>query len=259
MKNLVYLFMFTVLALPAHAEEFDGLVSQGDEQYSRFENGEALESYKKAYAINPCSYDALMKVTRAYIDSGEDIEPKKSKELKLKKEELFLKAVEHAEKMVEKNPDKAEAYFYAAAAYGKLALFRGGKEKVKLSGFVEKNGLKAVELDPNYEKPVTTLGIYYREVANLSWFLKAFANTFFGGKLKGTNEQAEEYLLKSIEMEPDRILPHYALAQTYFHMKKKEKEIAQLKKVLELPVADHEDAFIKEKTEKRLQRYAGKK
>ena len=259
MKNLIYLFMFTLLALPAHAEEFDDLVGQGDEQYSRFENIEALESYKKAYAINPCSYDALMKVTRAYLDSGEDIKMKKSKELKLKKEELYLKAVEYAEKMVEKNPDKAEAYFYAAAAYGKLALFRGGKEKVKLSGFVEKNALKAVELDPNYEKPVTTLGIYYREVANLSWFLKAFANTFFGGKLKGTNEQAEEYLLKAIELDPQRIYPRFALANTYEIMKKKDEEKAQLEKVLELPIGDHEDQEKKDKAEKRLEKLTGKK
>lgn len=251
MKTPYYFLLFTLLAFPAYADDFGDFVKQGDEHYAKFENDKALESYEKAYAINPCSYDALMKVTRAYIDLGEDLDTKES-------EGLYLQAVDHAEIMVKKEPDKAEPYFYAAAAYGKLALFRGGKEKVKLSGSVEKNAIKALELDPQYEKPHTTLGIYYREVANLNWFLKAFANAFFGGELKGTNEDAEKYLLMAIELDPNRIYPRFALARTYKAMRKKDKEIEQLEKVLELPVADHEDQEKKELAKGRLEKLTKK-
>ena len=245
LKTSAILLLFTLLIVPAHAEEFDDLLKQGDDHYAKFENGKALASYEKAYAVNPCSFEALTKVTRAYIDYGEDLDNKES-------EGLYLQAVEHAEWMVKKEPEKAEPYFYAAAAYGKLALFRGGKAKVKLSGSVEKNAKKSMELDPQYEKPVTALGIYNREVANLNWFLKGFANTFFGGKLKGTNEEAEELLLKAIELDPNRIYPRFALAKTYKIMRKKDKEIEQLEKVLELPIGDHQDQDKKDKATKRL-------
>ena len=247
LKISVILLLFTMSIVPAQAEEIDDILKQGDEHYAKFENGKALESYEKAYAVNPCSYEALMKVTRAYIDRGEDLDNKES-------EGLYLQAVDHAELLVKKEPEKAEPYFYAAAAYGKLALFRGGKAKVKLSGFVEKNALKSIELDPQYEKPVTTLGIYYREVANLNWFLKGFANAFFGGKLKGTNEQAEETLLKAIELDPNRIYPRFALAKTYKIMRQKEKEIEQLEKVMELPIGDHQDQDKKDEATKRLEK-----
>lgn len=241
------LLLLSLLIVPAQAEEFDDLIKQGDDYYAKFDNKKALESYEKAYAVNPSSYEALMKVTRAYIDLGEDLDNKES-------EGLYLQAVDHAELMIKNEPEKAEPYFYASAAYGKLALFRGGKEKVKLSGFVEKNAKKAIELDPQYESPVTTLGIYYREVANLNWFLKAFANTFFGGELKGTNEDSERLLLKAIELNPNRIYPRFALAKTYKIMRKKDKEIEQLEKVLELPIADHEDQKKKDKAKKRLEK-----
>ena len=244
-KISIIFLLFTMLIVPAHADELDDLLKQGDDHYANFENDKALASYEKAYAINPCSYETLVKVTRAYIDLGEDLDNKES-------EGLYLQAVDHAELLVKKEPEKAEPYFFAAAAYGKLALFRGGKAKVKLSGFVEKNAKKAIELDPQYEKPVTTLGIFYREVANLNWFLKAFANTFFGGKLKGTNEQAEELLLKAIELNPARIYPRFALAETYKFMRQKDKEIEQLEKVVELPIGDHEDQNKKDQAEKRL-------
>ncbi|MFQ5432940.1 MAG: tetratricopeptide repeat protein [Nitrospinota bacterium] len=250
-KFSIIFLLLTILAVPVQAEEFKALLKQGDEHYAKFENDKALANYEKAYAVNPCSYEALMKVTRAYIDRGEDLDNKES-------EGLYIQAVDHAELMIKKAPDKAEPYFYAAAAYGKLALFRGGKEKVKLSGFVEKNAKKAIELDPQYEKPVTTLGIYYREVANLNWFLKAFANTFFGGKLKGTNEDAERLLLKAIKLDPNRIYPRFALAKTYKIMRKKDKEIEQLKKVLELPIGDHEDQKKKDDARKRLEKLTKK-
>ena len=247
LKISLILILFTIMIVPAHADEASDLLIAGDEQYAKFENGKALEIYEKAYAVNPCSYEALMKVTRAYIDRGEDLDNKES-------EGLYLQAVEHAEWMLKKEPEKAEAYFYASAAYGKLALFRGGKAKVKLSGSVKKNALKSIELDPQYEKPVTALGIYYREVANLNWFLRGFANTFFGGELKATNEQSEETLLKAIELDPQRIYPRFALAKTYKIMRKKDKEKEQLEKVLELPIGDHQDQDKKDKAQKRLEK-----
>ena len=68
------------------------------------------------------------------------------------------------------------------------------------------------------------LGIYYREVANLNWFLKNFAKAFFGGLPDGSNEDSEEALLKAIELVPTDIITYYELARTYEKMKKKDKE-----------------------------------
>jgi len=249
----VLVLIALLFAAPAvFAEDFSSLMASGDRYYEKFDNRSALEKYKQAYALNPSSYDALMKVTRAYIDVGEDLDSKES-------EEYYLNAVEHAEKMLKEYPENAESYFYACASYGKLALFRGGREKVKLSKHVEENCKKSIELDPEFDRAYTALGMYYRNVANLNWFLKTFANAFFGGELEGTNEDAERMIKKAIQLNPSRLFAHYELAETYRFMHKRKEEIKHLKMVLSLPVTDHMDEKKKEKARARLKKLGVKK
>ncbi len=96
------------------------------------------------------------------------------------------------------------------------------------------------------------LGIYYREIANLNRVLKAFAKVFFGGLPGGSNEDAEQSLLKALELKPGYINAHFQLAKTYEKMKDKDKAIAHYETLLELPILDHQDPAIKIKAEKRL-------
>jgi tetratricopeptide (TPR) repeat protein len=186
-----------------------------------------------------------MKLIRAYNDVGEDLDSKES-------EPYYEKAVQFAEVLLEKFPEKSGTYFYLSVSYGNMALFAGGKKKVKLSRKVKENAEKAIELDPQHAESYVVLGIYYREVANLNRLLKAFAKVFFGGLPGGTNEDAERSFLKALELKPKYINAHFQLAKTYEKMKEKDKAITTYEKVLELPVRDHQDNALKTKAEKRL-------
>jgi Tfp pilus assembly protein PilF len=125
---------------------------------------------------------------------------------------------------------------------------------VKLSRKVKEHAEKAIELDPQRAEPYVVLGIYYREIANLNRFLKAFAKVFFGGLPKATNEGSEQSLLKAIELKPTYINAYFQLARTYEKMKEKDKAITNYEKILELPQADHQDNAIKTKAEERLKK-----
>jgi tetratricopeptide (TPR) repeat protein len=232
------------LCISLSASDYHPFIVKGDEYYQRFDNLKALAEYQKAYNITSDNYEVIMKLTRAYNDIGEDLNSKESKT-------YFKKAVEYAEMLAKKFPNKAEAYFYLAESYGNLALLENGKEKVSFARDIKKNARKATGLDPKFSRPYVVLGRYYREVANLNWLLKTAAKTMFGGLPEGTNEDSERMLLKSIELQPS-IYANFELAKTYKAMKEKDKSINCLKKILELPIFDHQDKMIKNEAKNML-------
>jgi tetratricopeptide (TPR) repeat protein len=228
-------------------ENYQTFLEKGDEYYQRFDNVKALQEYEKAYELAPKEFEVIQRVTQTYNDIGEDLDSKESKP-------YYEKSVQYAELLLEKFPDNAETYYLLSMTYGNLALFKGGKGKVKLSRKVKENADKAIELNPNHANAYIVLGIYYREVANLNWFLKNFAKAFFGGLPDGSNEDSEEAFLKAIELEPTDIITYYELGRTYEKMEKKDKAIENYEKVLELPEQDHLNTATKAKAEKRLKK-----
>jgi tetratricopeptide (TPR) repeat protein len=257
--HLVLLLFSFMYCIPVMAEDYNSYIQKGDEYYNQFDNLRALDEYKKIYELAPDSFDALMKLTRAYNDVGEDIRGIKfnpeteshSKEVK----EYFNEAVKYAQLLYLKFPDRAESYFYLAVTYGNLALFKGGKEKVRIARDVETNCQKAIELDPQFIPAYIALGVYYREVANLSWVHKAFAKMLFGELAKGTNKDSEKTLLKALALNPQIIHTHFELAKTYYAMDEEDKASEQLREILPLSILDHEDKEIKAEAVKQLHRF----
>lgn len=248
-----------VHSMPLLAEDYNSYIQQGDRFYEQFDNEKALEEYKKAYEIAPNSFEALMKLTRAYNDVGEDIKGIKFRwedesNSNKKVEEYFKTAAKHAELLQKEFPDKADSYFLLAATYGHLALYKDGKERVKLARDVEKNSKRAIQLDSNFIPAYIVLGVYYREVANLNWVLKAFAKTLFGGLPNGTDKDSEKTLLKAVQLNPQIIHTHFELAKTYDAMDEEDEVAEQLKEIIALPIMDHQDKPIKEEAEKELRR-----
>ena len=135
---------------------------------------------------------------------------------------------------------------------GNIALFKGGKEKIKYANLVEQNAKKSISLNPNAYLPYIILGIYYREIAGLSWWERAFANTFWGNVPSGSYEESEKMLKKALSFDQNMIVANFQLAKTYRNMDREPEEKALLEKVLILPVRDFRDKFAKEKANKRL-------
>jgi tetratricopeptide (TPR) repeat protein len=236
---LISSLFFTELI--AYSSELDSTIEKGDKYYNDFSNLSALKEYTKAYGLDPKNFEVLMKITRAYNDVGEDYKEQGSAEA----EGYFIKAFEHSEIMKELFPQRGETYFFMAATRGNLALFKGGKEKVKLGRDIEKYARKAIELKPDYGEPHVALGVYYREVANLNWFLKKFAKAFFGGLPDGTNEDSLKMLLKAEQLLPQNVYVQFELGKTYKEIGNKEKMKEHFNKALRLPNTDHRDKYFK--------------
>ncbi|GIW46428.1 MAG: hypothetical protein KatS3mg078_0305 [Deltaproteobacteria bacterium] len=267
MMHVLLVFISVVLlGFPAEylkAQDYIDFIKKGDEYYREFNSFRALKEYEKAYKIAPDNYEVLLRLTRVYNDVGEDIQgiwfdDKKKVTTEVAKK-YFEKATWFASLLHNRFPDKAEPYFLLALSYGHLALFKGGREKVKLAKDIEQNCLKAIELDPNFIPAYIALGVYYREVAGLNWFLKSFARSLTNGSLNGTYRDSERVLLKALELNPSIIRTHFELAKTYKALGKEDKVIYHLKKVLELPIVDHQDKVIKSEAGSNLNRLLAKK
>ena len=244
---LVYLIMFlSVNVFTAVPQTFEDLVRIGDLYHRNFSNLKALEAYKKAYELDPDNYLILKKLALTSNDCGEDL---RHSDMEMAKR-YFRESVAYAELAAEKYPQEQDVYFLLAISYGNLSRYTGGKDKVRLARNVESNLQKTIEYNPDFAPAYIALGIYYREVANLSWFLKNFAKAFFGGLPDGKLDDSKNMLSKALELDPDFIITHYEIAKTYLDLKEYDKANYHFQKVLDLEVTDHSDWSKKEKVKK---------
>lgn len=241
------MFLTFDLVMAQTAEEF---VSTGDQYYKAFNNFDAVKQYEKAYSLNTHNFEILKKLTLTYNDCGEDLRNTDINRAK----EFFKKSIKYAELAKQHYPNEPDIHFLLAVSYGNLARYVRGREKVRLARDVEKNLKKMIEVKPDFAPSYIALGIYYRKVAEQSWFLKTFAKTLFGGLPDGTLEDSKVVLKKAVSLDTTIITAHYELAKTYIELKDYENAVFQLNRVIELPVNDHQDHTKKEKAKKKLKK-----
>jgi tetratricopeptide (TPR) repeat protein len=238
--------LLTLTALPVSAQTSATHIKQGDIFYRQFDNVSALDSYRKALETQPNNFACQSKIVRAYNDIGEDLSSDES-------EQYYEQAVQYAEKLQQMFPNNPESYYQLAVSYGNLALLRGSKEKVKLSGSVEKNIQKALAMNPNYADAYVVLGIYYKEVASLNGFLKTFARLFFGDLPEGTFEDALKAFHRAISLKTTRLVyTYFLIGHTYEEMDEPEKAKQAYLQAVGFPNTDHRDHAVKERVRKRL-------
>jgi tetratricopeptide (TPR) repeat protein len=247
--RLIFFVFIILLSSNSFCTGLKDYIEKGDDSYRKFNNVDALGYYEKAFSITPDNFDVLLRLVKTYNAAGEEFyEYRKRTEA----EYYINKALEFAEIFKNKYPDSCAVYTYFAMSNGNIALFKGGKEKIKYAHIVEQNAKKSISLNPNVYLPYIILGIYYREIAGLSWIERTFANVFLGSVPSGSYEESEKMLKKALSFDRDMIVANFQLAKTYKQMDKLNEEKELLRKVLELPVRDFRDKFAKEKANKML-------
>lgn len=249
MKTTKLLFFLSIVSIISFPQSNIDYIAKGNAFYKKFDLKNAAENYELAYKQNPSDYTTLLKVTRIYNDLGEDFYELKDEE---NAENAINKAVKYAEVFYSKFPDSAHVYTLFAMSYGNLALYKGGNEKVKLAHKIKENAEKAIKIDPNDYLAYIILSIYHRQIASLSWFERAFANTFFGKVPDGSLEESERLMLKALRLQPNAVIAMFHLSLTYQEMDNEPKEIEWLKKTIDAPINDFRDKYAKKKANERL-------
>ncbi|HZW39454.1 MAG TPA: hypothetical protein VFF33_09160 [Ignavibacteriaceae bacterium] len=244
------LFLVIILFFNPFVPDVKKLITEGDEFYEKFENQKALNIFQEAYKIAPDDFEVLLKLTRSYLDVGEEYMKNGDKG---KAEFYYNKAIQFSETMKLKFPEQSETWAYLAASNGDMATFKGSKDKIKYGALVEKYAKKAIELDEKDTMAYVILGLFYFELSKLNWFERTFANTFLGKIPDGGLPEAEQNFKKALRLEPEWIKPIYHLSEIYREKDMNKEEFALLKKVVSLPEKNFRDKYLKVEARERLQ------
>ena len=239
-------FLFAVFLLPtltAAAQSTDHgwspSMERAEELFSEFKYADAAWIYKHLLNADSTDYGLLIRLSESWNLHGLDLQAGGRKD---SAKSAFDQAVTYAEQTLRHHADSARTYVNLAAAYGDLALFKGGKGKVRIGRQVERYCTDALLIDSTNVHALTILGVFHRELSRLSWFEKLVARTIYGGLPKGSIEKSVDFLRKAIEMDSTALFPNYSLAVTYRRMKKDDAAFHQLEKVLTLKPQNSEEA-----------------
>ncbi|MDX1660265.1 MAG: hypothetical protein R3326_00625 [Gemmatimonadota bacterium] len=205
---LVALLAITATPSVSIGQSADRWESEGDSLMRAFDTAAAIEAYRRGLENDPDDVSLLWKTSRALANRADETSGEEGDEPR------YERAVDLARRAVRAGPAVSRAHTTLATALGKLALYRGGRRKVELSREVKTEAERAVELDPDDFAPFTVLGVWNREVATLNFFLRTFAETFYGGLPDASLDRSRRLLERAVSLAPDRITPHLELART---------------------------------------------
>lgn len=181
--------------------EVTAKIAAGDAAMARLDLEGGLAAYREAYREDPDSYEAAWKLARALTDQA--TLSKRSDEQRT----LCIEAEKIAREAVRLRPSDSKGHAYLAIALGKLALFEGGKRKVELSREVKAEAEEALRLNPDEDLALHVLALWNREMVELNWFLKGFAELLYGKFPPASLDTAIADLRRAVAIHPD-VIPH---------------------------------------------------
>ncbi len=234
--------LLCLLCLPAQAQDSTlsarDLVAQGDTLYAQFDNKHALLLYEAALMRDSMRFDTRIKLSRTSYDYGLDLVAEDNMEDAYA---AFQASILHAQHLVDHFPDSAQSHFLLAATMGNLALFKNGREKIILGRLVAEHSQQAISLDSLLAYPYVSLGIYYRELASLSWVEKTLAKVFFGRLPKTSFDDALNLLRKAAALRPNFPFLHFELGKTFMMLSEKDKARRHFETLVNLPPETTQD------------------
>lgn len=217
------------------SEEIEELVEKASEKFDRGEEEESLELFLKVLEADSENYDALWNTSIIYARMGFRLDNESEME------EHFEIAKEYAEKAKEYHSNKGRSYYAYAVAIGRMTELMGTRDRIRAAHDIEENISKAAELEPDYAPIWHLYGVWHSDVANVSRAERMAARLVSGGLPDGSNEKAEEYLKKAIEMDEKSILFRMDLARHYIETGEIEKAEKVLEKILEMEAITKDD------------------
>ena len=233
---------------PAARPPGAALLAAGDSAIARLDLDAATAAYRQALVAAPQSYEATWKLARAIADRA-TLTPKAEDQRRLCQQAESL-----ARAAVALKPAGVKGHAFLAVALGKQAIFVGGKTKVRLSREIKAEAERTLALDPNDDLAHHVLGVWNREVVEVSGILKFFANTFLGGIPKASLEESLAHLRKAAELRPD-VIPHRVeLGITLASAKRYRDAEKELAHALDMPTSWVTDDFYRTKARDALAR-----
>ncbi len=230
-KPIVYFYSFILsvsLLFPSYLE-IDKLQEQ-----SMFD--EALKLCKENFNDN--DVEILWRMARSYFDIADQTSDEEVQKINIDK------ALPYAKKALELNPLSAKSNHWYAVIIGKKGVLEGTKQKIVNSYEVREYGLKAIELDPNYDGTYHLMGRWHYNIADLAWYERTIASAIYATPPNGSFEEAVTYFMKAMEANPEDIRHYLWLAKSYYQLSNYRDSKLILDKALMLNINNDSDKLL---------------
>jgi len=204
-------------------------IAAGDSALAHFDLDGALSAYRAAHIQAPEDYQATWKLARALADKST------LSKNRAEQKQCCIEAEQLARAAVRLRPDDSKGHTFLAVAVGKLALYEGGKRKVELANEVKKEAQTAIKLDDKEDVAHHVLGVWNREMAELNWVLRKFAEFLYGRFPSASLDQALQHLRRATEIAPNAVAHRVELGVTLADARNWREANATLEQALAMP------------------------
>lgn len=230
-----FLLVVAIVLLSAVAVgESEHLTHRSDEALVQMDPAQALKLLEEAYAQNPRDYEVLYRLSGVWLMIGE------LETTETNKTALFEKSRSFAEQAIAVDSTRAVGYVSRAAALGKLATVTKGKAARKYANEIREDATKGIELSggdvPTKALANFILGNLHFEISQTSRFARGFAGLGWA-KLS----EAERFLAKAVEIDPNSITYRLQYAKSLLRRRKKSVAAEQLNTARALPLREMGD------------------
>lgn len=223
-------------------------VAAGDADLAQFDLPAALKAYRAAHVKSPDDYEVTWKLARALVDTST-----LSKD-EAEQKQCCVDAEQLARAAVKLKPEDSKGHAYLAVAVGKLALYEGGKRKVELANEVQKEALRAIKLNDQEDLAYHVLGVWNREMVELNWVLRKFAEMIYGKFPSASLDDALQDLTRATQIAPQTVPHRVELGITFASARRWQEADENLEKALAMPQAWVTDTVYWEKARQALPR-----
>jgi tetratricopeptide (TPR) repeat protein len=221
-------------------------IQQGDGFDRKFQSARALEAYLKAEQGTPADATLLRKISKQYVEMVIDASSKSEKA------RLAQQGFDYAVRAKALAPGDPDVRVTMAIAAGRLALFKGPRERIELSRMIQEESAAAMRINPRHALAWHVQGRWHYEIANLNPLLRMIAEAVYGKMPAATNEAAVDHLRKAVELEPGNALFHAELGRALLATGRKEEARRELEKSLTLPLRARDDADAQQRARQAL-------
>jgi FimV-like protein len=234
------------------------LHKNADRLYAQFKTKEAADELLKILRVDPQNFEALVKLSRAYIDLG-DMIPESTSDWKERRLKDYQTAEDYARRAIRANPNSTWGHFYLGASLGLSAVVSPVTRQVELAGEVREALEKSLALDPRNGFAYHAYGVWHRKISEIGKMSRMLASVFYGRSLpEGSMEKSVEYLKKAIALNPTVIISRLELANTYMAMEDFQAARTMLSSIRNLPVQFSDDAKHKQRAQELLEEVASR-
>jgi tetratricopeptide (TPR) repeat protein len=249
LSMLMFMISIPLTIFGAETSDPDELLKEAEELFEAGDEKEALEVYLEVLDEEPENYEALWNASfinsRLGYQLGDDEEEKQL--------EYYEEALDLADRAIEHHDDEGHSYYVKAVALGRWSELQDKETRIETSHEIRENIEKAADMIPDYAPVWHLYGVFHSDVANISGAEQFAANLISEGVPDGSNDKAEEYLKKAIDMMPESILFRLDLAKHYMKVDEDDKAKEVLEEISEMEVELPNEGQLKEEAEQILE------